>query len=147
MSAARAEPKSAGQVRAIFGLARRAGHSDEDRHAVIASITDGRTDSVKDLTFDEANSVIEHYGGNAFKPAPRRTVLYRRQKGGVKQLVSQSQLELLASLASQRNWSAEALTKFCERQCGHYPLRTTEDANKVIEALKAMNRREGLWAA
>lgn len=140
-------PKTTGQVRAIFGLARSAGHSDEDRHAVIAAVTNGRTESVKDLTFNEANLVIRHYKGRAFKPAPRRTVHHRRQQRGIKQIVSESQLELIAKLASQRNWSPVALKEFCKRQAGHFPLRTTEDANRVIEALKAMNRRGGLWAA
>ncbi len=141
------QPKSTAQARAIFGLARRAGHGDEDRHAVIHQVTEGRTNSVKDLTFDEANAVIKHYGGREFKPAPRRTVHWHRQQRGIKQIVSQSQLELIATLASQRGWSADALADFCRRQAKHFPLRTTADANKVIEALKCMNRREGLWAA
>ena len=140
-------PKTTGQVRAIFGLARSAGHSDDERRAIIAQVTEEKKHSVRDLTFDEANLVIKHYGGDAFKPAPRRTVLYRRQQRGVKQIVSSAQLELIATLASQRQWSAETLRKFCVRQAGHFPLRTTEDANKVIEALKSMNKREGLWAA
>lgn len=140
-------PKTTAQVRAIFGLARSAGHGDDEHRAVIAKVTEERKHSARDLTFDEANLVIEHYNGRAFKPSPRRTVLHRRQQRGVKQIVSAAQLELIATLASQRQWSAETLRKFCIRQAGHFPLRTTEDANKVIEALKSMNRRKGLWAA
>lgn len=139
------QPKTPAQVRAIFGLAKRARHDDHDRHAVIADVTRGRTDSTKELTFDEANAVISHYGGRTFKPASRRTVLHHRQHAGVFQVVQQGQLEYIAKLASQRHWSAQTLIVFCKRQCGHHPLRTTKDANKVIEALKNMNRREGLW--
>jgi hypothetical protein len=87
-------------------------------------------------------------GGRAFSssPIPKRTEQYRRARTDAKQLVSQSQLELIATLASQRKWSGEALVKFITRMVKHFPVRTTAEANKVIEALKAMNKRGGLWS-
>lgn len=137
-------PRSTSQLRAIFGEARRCGLDDEALREVVADVTHGST-SISKLTFTQAESVLQRLKGKAF--VPLRTLQYRRQQAGVKQVVQEGQLKLIADLASQRHWSADALINFCKRQCGHHPLRTTEDANKVIEALKSMNKREGLWAA
>jgi hypothetical protein len=108
--------------------------------------------SIARLTYAEAERVIARLRGQRSQVGqdayvPLRTLQYRRQKAGIQQMVQTAQLEKVAALATQRNWSPETLVNFCKRQCGHHPLRTTEDANKVIEALKAMNKREGLWAA
>lgn len=103
------------------------------------------TVSIASLSYAEAERVIQRLKGRSF--VPRRTLQYRRQRAGVQQLVTHDQEVKIAALASQRNWSAGTLINFCRRQCGHYPLRTTADANKVIEGLKAMNERNGLWAA
>jgi hypothetical protein len=140
------QPKSTVQVRAIYGIARKNGLDDELLHDVVESVTK-RTRSIAALTHVEANQVIAHLKGEAYPPTPRRTVQHRRKRAGVQQVIQQGQLDLIAALATQRNWSAQTLIDFCKRQCGHHPLRTTKDANKVIEALKSMNRREGLWAA
>ena len=137
-------PKSTSQVRAIFGEAKRCGLDDETLREIVADITHGST-SISTLTFAQAEAVIQRLKGKSF--VPLRTLQYRRAKAGIKQVVQEAQLTLIAQLASQRNWSDETLVNFCKRQCGHHPLLTTEDANKVIEALKSMNKREGLWAA
>lgn len=142
--AAEPRPKTTPQVRAIFGESRKCGLDGEQLRDTVESVT-GRTRSISELTHAEAEKVIEKLKGKSF--VPRRTLQYRRAKKGIKQVVQEAQLTLIADLATQRRWSAETLVKFCKRQCGHHPLRTTEDANKVIEALKSMNRREGLWAA
>ena len=136
-------PKTTGQVRAIFGEARRCGLDGDTLHELVIDVAG--TASIKDLTFTQAEAVIQRLKGQSF--VPLRTLQYRRAKAGIKQVVQEAQLTLIAQLASQRRWSADALVNFCKRQCGHHPLRTTEDANKVIEALKSMNKREGLWAA
>jgi hypothetical protein len=140
------QPKSTAQVRAIYGIARRSGLDDELLHDTVESVTK-RTRSIAALTRLEADQVIAHLKGEAFTPTPRRTVQHRRKRAGVQQVIQQGQLDLIASLASQRGWSAQTLIDFCKRQCGHHPLRTTKDANKVIEALKSMNKRDALWAS
>lgn len=149
MPAARAaarspQPKSTQQVRKIFGLSRSIGMGDELLRDTVESVIK-RTRHISELTKSEADQVIDHLLSRSGQ-TPRRTVHYRRAKAGVEQVVQQGQLNLIAELASQRNWSAEALKNFCIRQCGHFPLRTTKDANKVIEALKKMNRRDGKWS-
>ncbi len=137
------QPKSKGQVQAIFAEARRIGLDDEALRDVVESSTK-RTRSIKECTHAEAEAVIKKLKGNGF--VPLRTLQYRRRKQGVEQMVQPAQLKLIAELASQRKWSAETLLKFCQRQCGHTRPRTTSQANKVIEGLKKMNHREGLWS-
>lgn len=135
-------PKTNAQVRRIFGLARERGLDEQELRALVEEVT-GQA-HISRLNFTKADAVIVRLGGEPM--AARRTIQYRRAKAGVSQVVRPAQLQLIASLASQRHWSAETLQHFCRRQCGHFPLRTTKDANKVVEALKAMNRRDGLWA-
>ena len=143
---AQPQPKSTPQVRAIFGLAKERGLDEAELRAIVVEVTNravpvGKT-GVGRLNFTQADAVIVRLGGKPF--ASRRTVQHRRKNAGVQQLVGPNQLRYIAQLASFRNWSPEALQDFCRRQCGHFPLRTTQDANKVIEALKAMNRRDRL---
>ena len=149
-------PKSPGQVRTIFGEAKRRGVDADQLHEIVADVVTQdailrhaaphkNPESIKSLSYAEAERVIQRLKGHSF--VPLRTLQYRRQRAGVKQIITRDQEEKIAALASQRHWSAETLVNFCKRQCGHHPLRTTVDANKVIEALKAMNKREGLWAA
>jgi hypothetical protein len=139
-----ARPKSVQQVKAIFAEGRKWGLDDEQLRDLAEDVT-RRTRHISELTYSEAERVIERLKGKSF--LPRRTLQYRRAKRGIKQVVQEGQLKKIADLASQRNWSPETVVKFCKRQCGHHPLRTTEDANKVIEALKSMNKRDGLWSA
>ena len=146
-----ARPKLNSQVRAIFGEAKRCGLDNDALHELVADVLRGNSPtpesavSIAKLTYTEAERVIQRLKGQSF--VPRRTLQYRRQKAGIQEVVQQAQLDKIAALASQREWNAQTLINFCRRQCGHYPLRTTADANKVIEGLKAMNSREGLWAA
>jgi len=135
------QPKSTGQVRCIFGLARQKGMDDELLHETVLSVTK-RTERISQLTSVEADAVIAHLKGKDYKPSPRRTVLHRRQRAGVKQIAQPAHLELMYSLARTRGMSDEGLEQLARRICKCFPPRTTSDTNKVIEALKAMNRRD-----
>jgi hypothetical protein len=133
--------KSTGQVRCIFGLARQKGMDDELLHETVLSVTK-RTKRISQLTSVEADAVIAHLKGKDYRPTPRRTVLHRRQRAGVKQVAQPAHLDLMYSLARTRHMSDEGLEKLSRRVCKKYPPQTTSETNKVIEALKAMNRRE-----
>jgi phage gp16-like protein len=133
------KPKTTSQVRAIFGLVRRAGIDDDLRHEMVLSVT-GKT-SVADLTFDEANKVIKMFKGVEFKTAPRRTTLHRRQRANVQQVAQPAHLDLMRSLANHRGMTEDGLRQLSTRIVKHFPPRTTSETNKVIEALKAMNKR------
>lgn len=141
--------KTAGQNRAIFGAATAAGLDIDLVRDIVESITSETrkepSRSISGLSYAEAERVIARVKGKSF--VPTRTLQDRRRKAGVKQLVQQSQLDLIAELASQRHWPALTLGHFCFKVCKRAKPLTTGEANKVIEALKAMNKREGLWAA
>ena len=147
----KARPKSTGQVKTIFASAKQAGIDEDGIRDIVADITmqtrgaQKCTRHISALSHAEAEKVIQRIKGRSF--VPLRTLQYRRQRAGVEQIITADQEKKIAELASQRHWSAETLINFFKRQCGHYPLRTTIDANKVIEALKSMNERNGLWAA
>jgi hypothetical protein len=143
MSRNLAQSKSIVQVRHIFGLARQCSLSEDLLRDTVESVTK-RTRSIAALTSDEANLIIAHLQSKADKQTPRRTVQYRRRRAGAKQIAtaSPSHLELMRSLARTRSMSDEGLEQLSTRIIKHYPPRTTAETNKVIEALKAMNRRE-----
>jgi hypothetical protein len=145
-----ARPKSKGHLRAIYGLGREKRMDNDELHQFVLSrlplnSAARKSGSFADLTFAEAQRAIAALKGNDF--VPLRTLQYRRQKAGIKQMVQKSQLDLIVELATQRNWTADTLEGFCLTVCKHKKPRTTADANKVIEGLKAMNRRDQLWAA
>lgn len=136
--------KTTGQVRAIFGAAKERGFDDEKLRDIVESVTK-RTRHISQLTHAEADLVIQRLKADSF--VPRRTLQWRRKKAGVSQLVQETQLKLIADLATQRNWSADSLTQFCQRMIKRDRPVTTAQANTIIEALKSMNRRDKLWAA
>lgn len=47
------------QLKALHASFHKMGYDDDDRHDFIARFTDGRTDSTKELTFDEARLLLE----------------------------------------------------------------------------------------
>lgn len=130
--------KSHAQVKAIFGRAKERDLTDDELRSVVEEVTGQR--SISALNRQQADKVIVRLGGTAHHA--RRTVQHRRQRAGVNQIVSPAHLELLRTLARSRNWCDRTIDEFCIRQCGHARPRTTKDANKVIEALKAMNARD-----
>ena len=136
--------KSNQQVKCIFGLAKKQGLDNEELHALVEEATrkgarPGKT-SIAALNFTEADAVIERLGGESF--ASRRTVQYRRQKAGVPQIAQGSHLQLMYDLARRRNLSKDRLAHLAARMNVSFPPRTTADTNKLVEALKAMNRRD-----
>jgi hypothetical protein len=146
------------QRRAIFGLAKRNGLDDETIRSAVEAVT-GRTvdfqhTGISDLSFSEANGVMVKLGG---VPFASRELHRQRAKAEIKRAVRKggnpdikSQLDLIAELASQREQmrgKPEALKAFCKRCIKKDAPTTTTEATIIIEALKAMNRREGLWAA
>jgi hypothetical protein len=148
-----AQLKTNAQVRRIFGLARARGLDESELHQIVEEET--KQPSIRALTSAQADKVITRLGGESSprfggygwcdpKGTSRRTVQHRRKRAGVVQVVPQPQLDLLADLAAQRSMSVEGLQSLFRRMHVHYPPRTTKEANKVIEALKAMNGRDSL---
>ena len=141
-----ADDKTVAQLRAIFGLAKQRGLNSDTLHMLVEAET-GKA-SIKELNFTDANKVIRGLGGREFKRAetPRRTTQYRRQRTGAEQIATKEQFTLIGRLASQRDWTPESMIKFCQRTIRTDRPKTTKQANVIIEALKSMNARDGLWA-
>lgn len=62
---------------------------------------------------------------------------------GTEFLVNSAEMEMLRKAATLRGWSAQTLDAFIARQLKG-PVRTVRDLNRVLWAVKAMNRRDGL---
>lgn len=132
----------------MHGLAAQRGMGRDGLHQLAAEVTGGRTESTSQLSFDEANDVIERLGGEplpASAPLSQRSQQLRRQKAGVKQIVSAAQLDLMLTLWRVRpGRTAEGLKTLCRRvNRGIDSPRTTEECNRLIEAIKSMNKRGG----
>ena len=132
------------QRAAIFGLAKTRGLNDEMLHSLVEAEVEKT--SIKELSFAEANKVIVALGGKAFLrgQSPRRTRQHHHKESGVTQIVTEEQLTLINKLALKRNWTATSLDNFCRRMLKRPRPKTTIEANKIIEALKAMNSRDNL---
>lgn len=141
-------PRTTDQNSRMHGLASERGVGRDGLHELAAEITNGRTESTSQLSFDEANRVIERLGGEPLPPAGAaplsiRSQQSRRQKAGVKQIVSASQLELMQQLWHARaGRTRDGLKALCRKvNKGLDRPRTTEQCNRVIEAIKSMNKR------
>lgn len=132
------------QIKAIFALGIKKGLDKEQLEEIAFSATNGRTSSLKSLTFNEANSIIVILGGKPFEkqPIPRRTLNYRMQKTGVVALASERALQYIDILAKQKGISHEGLTRLCRRMLQSDRPKTAKGASAVIEALKSMIARE-----
>lgn len=137
-------PKTKPQLRAIFGLGRKLGCTDDDLRELAFDVSKERVERLSQLSFDEANAMISRLGGDPFTRSyvPRRTENYRRQQAGVKQIAQSRHLNLMNDLARGRGISEEGLRNLCRRMLGHYRPLTTDETNKIIEAIKAMNARD-----
>jgi hypothetical protein len=145
------QPKKHFQIQRMFGLAKEPAErarwsTKEHLETIAATVTNGRVSSLSELTFDEANAIIVRLGGSAFPLYSKRTENHRKQQAGIKTIETDAQLQLIRELAILRNWSVESLNKFCQRVIKKDLPTTTEEGNKIVEGLKAMNRRDGLLA-
>lgn len=139
--------KTTEQLRAIFGLGKKLNCEKADLEELAADVTNGRIERLSLLTFDEANAMIVRLGGEAFpvSPAvPRRTANHRKQQAGIKTVETARHLNLIDELARLRNMSPEGLERLCRRMIKKPRPVTTAEGNKIVEALKAMNRRDGI---
>lgn len=139
------QPKTTKQLRAIFALAKPLNCAKEDLEELAADVSGGRVDRLSMLSFAEANEIIRRLGGEPFNGSgtPRRTVNYQRQQAGVQQIAQPDHLQMMRDLAAGRGWTEATLNGFCRRMLkGNSLPRTTAETNKIIEALKAMNKRD-----
>lgn len=142
------QPKTSKQLRAIFGLAKPLNCDEDSLRELAAEVSNNRIARLSLLSFAEANALIKRLGGEPFSfggTTPRRTVNYQKQQAGIPTIETRRHLNLMDDLANKRGMSAEGLQKLCRRMLkGKSRPTTTSEGNKIIEALKAMNRRDYL---
>lgn len=133
----------------MFGLAAKCGLAHDDLRDYAAEISGGRTDHTSELYISEMDAIIHRLESVAQPKQPsRRTVNYRRQVAGVKQITTQPHLKMMNDLAQKRGMSADGLGDMSARvNDGERTPRTTKEVNNVIEALKAMNKRSRTFGA
>jgi hypothetical protein len=140
-------------LRAIFGYAKQAGVDNEGLHDIIA-VRFEKT-SLKELTDSEVKALIaglrgkpwEHGGGvSGYRHTDRGDAMAkagrRKDAGGPDYFVGDRDMRLLRDTAYLRGWSDETLESFIARQLRGKPLRLMSQFNKVLWALKSMNRRD-----
>lgn len=145
------KPKTHAQIQRIFGLAKKQGFEmDEDGKAAIAITASlGRTDSLSQLSFQEANVAIKKLGGQpvSLEAVSRRTENHRKQQAGVVTMASQKALHYMDKLAEERGMTPQGLERLCMRMFKSKRPRTARACSAVIEALKSMNTRTKKEAA
>ena len=136
--------KTLAQHRRIFALGTKLGCGVEELREMAEN--EFGDSSLSNLTFDQANHLIKRLGGYPFpsrvQSAPRRTVQHQRQKAGIPSIVSPTHIDFMRKLwrtvEGRTDPGLEALTR---KILGHAKPRTGAECNKVIEAIKSMNRR------
>ncbi|QQS33519.1 MAG: hypothetical protein IPM50_02745 [Acidobacteriota bacterium] len=144
------KPKTAAQIRRMFGLAKPLGCAKEDIEDLAFDVTNGRTSSLAELTFAEANGVIVRLGGEAFADnyIPRRTQNHHKQVAGIPTIASAAHLQYLDDIwFTAPHRTAEGLASICRRTIKADRPRTAQECNKIVEAVKRMNRAAATDAA
>lgn len=136
-------PRTKTQNKSIHALLGKHGIDAETKAAMVERITNNRTSHTSQMSFAEANQLITELDG---KPHDRslRTMQYTRAKAGVVSMITSQQRERIKLLSVNRwgnNYSAP-LQALCMRMLKKSEPVTSPDAQKVIEAIKAMNARD-----
>lgn len=134
-----------GQIKAIHAQARKAGIGEDNYRAAVREVSNGLTDTSTELSYAEAEALIVKLGGTA-QTTSRRTQQRRNKAAGVTKLASPKQLGLLKQLWVLRvgaEQATEALRKFCQGQIKKDGPLTSPEAIRLIQATRAMNKREG----
>ena len=137
------------QSKIIHVLARQAGISTENYRLLVFNLTNGRTETSTELSANEADELIKALGGTPpprGKGVSRRTQQRRNKAAGVLTLATPPQLNLVMDLAIAR-WgdapsTSVSLGKLVQRVIKKDKIKTSQEAQKVIEILKAMNARD-----
>ncbi|MBI5191760.1 MAG: regulatory protein GemA [Nitrospirae bacterium] len=135
---------STGQIKLIHLAKTRLGLTGEEYREILALYGDAA--SSKDLTPEGFFRVMEHFrelgfpeGGSRIFGVPART-----ETGKLIEMVTPAQRALIAKLSGALGWSDNPgrLEGFIHKRLGMDRVRTRAQAIKVIEALKAILRRE-----
>jgi hypothetical protein len=117
------------------------GLTNEDKAELVSDVTKGRVESSKLMTFDEMNSAIKRLGGTVFDSRDKRSKIWFPKN--VVGMISPLQRNKLEQLKASRNMSEQGFSDLCKRMLkGKSAPTTISDAQKLTEAIKAMNARD-----
>ena len=135
-------------IRAIWACAREKGLSSEDVHDAACMLT--QKTSLREMTDAECRELLDGFRGGKRRMAPQRVramgIAGRKdadRETGTEWLVNSAEMSMLRKTAMLRGWSEDTLQAFITRQLKG-PVRNIRDLNRVLWAVKAMNRRDGL---
>jgi hypothetical protein len=131
-------------IKAIWAAAREHGVDREGVHDAIAlwGIT-----SVKDLNAQQARLLLNGMRGKNHGGQKRRNAVAAQGRrdhdasAEPRYMVKAHEMKMLKSAAESRGWSDDTLGAFIERQLGKRQIATLAEFNKVMWAIKAMQRR------
>ena len=133
-------------LRALYAAAREHKVDSEALHETV--LARFQCVSLKDLSNEQACDLMNSIRGITKKTWQKRQAMnYQgrkdspREPGEVEHLVTEGELHVLRAAAEKRSWSSTTLSEFCTRQIKKPLPTTTRELNKVIWAIKAMNRR------
>ena len=133
-------------IRAIHAAGRANGADREAIHEAIAAGY-GKT-SIKDLTPAEAMKLLDGLNGRSLDTTDRRRAKAwhgrRNTHITTEYRISPRDMARLEKSANLRNWNADTLGDFIERQIGKRTISTIGELNKVLWPIKRMNRKDGL---
>lgn len=141
------QPKKHFQIQRMFGLAKpKAELAGLDTKEYLEDLAGKR---LSELTFDEANIQIEKLGGTAFRAYgnSKRNENHKKQEAGVKSIETVSHIEFIRKLAEKRGIGESGLESLASRMRLPWPTQTTEQGNKIAEAIKSMIKRDAEKAA
>lgn len=137
------QPKIAAQIRRMFALAK--GPAEHAWMPVKEYLENLAGKRLSMLSFDEANTIIAKLGGDPVsrKFVPRRTRNYHNQQAGIKTIATAAHLQKLDDLWQMFPHRTDSgLTAICQRTIKRDRPRTADECNKIVEAVKSMNKRE-----
>jgi hypothetical protein len=128
------------QIQLIHIAAAQLGLSRNDYEAVISGQTNGKKFSCKELTYAEADGLINYFKTLGFKIQPKRRRARRpRTVGNVVGLPTRKELELIALLVKKVPWRVEnGYERWRTKHMRIQRIATAEQAEKVIEGLKGL---------
>lgn len=131
------------QIQLIHIAAAQLGLSRNDYEAAISAQTKGKKSSSKDLTYFEADGLIDYFKtlGFKIKRSPARRA--RKASGNCVFLVSPEQARMIASLSGKIAWRfADGYQRWLVKYLKIDRIATTAQASRAIEGLKNLLKHQ-----
>lgn len=138
-------PATSLQKTAIHTIFGRMGYDTDERHVFIRRFTDGRTESTKELSFDEARSLIELLGGQRKKEGSEEAKRLCRCIYSLSMEISFLNKEYTSDTEDEFRMNCANISRFCRQHTRfHKPLTqmSISELKEVKKQLEAISRKE-----